>query len=614
MKRADERWWRAEDEDEIARLQVARAHQISDDTEWRQRQIVRASCLYGDTSSWRGDTNVIRQLGEQPMSLNIIANAFDTWCSETTQTQPRGMATTSGGDWSDRQRARRLTAHWDAKFHAAGVHLLGPVAMLDAGLYGLGCIRPYAERGKLCFERLWPGNILVDDASCVDVLPRELHIRRFVDRYYLAELYPDAADAIDQSEGAEASWHSGSYGADVVEVIESWHLPSSEVEDGDEEHDGLHAIAINGALLEHEPWARQTFPLAIVRAVPPRRGWWGEAPLWRAAPYQREFNKMARRIQQWMHMAAVHCAFVQNQSGVVKEHLTNEQYRVIGYDGNVPPVFPPVPQMGAEVFNYQRGLKEGIFEVLGISQLSAQSVKPAGINAAVALETYNDVQTRRFVNSERAYEQMFVTLCLESLAIERQLAKDNPGYEVSYRWRRAVERTKFSEIDTPDDILAVSVYPASAFGTTPAMRLQRLEEALQQGKISYATFWEHVPTADWEAVRSRVASPAELIDERLSWMLEHDERRPPEPFMDLALARTETQLAIQRAEVDGVPPERIEHLIWFLGEVSAMQGAAAPPAPPAPPMAEPPMDPMMGGAMPPMGPPPNGMPMAIGNA
>lgn len=618
MNRRDERWFRAENEAELGRMLVETAHAVSDLTDWRQRQMVRAACLYGDVSSWRGDGGIVRQLGEQPMSLNVIANAFDTWVSEVTQTQPRAMATTTGGDWGDRQRARRLTAHWDAKFHAAGVHQLGPIAMRDAGLYGLGAIRPYAERGKLCFERLWPGNILVDDTSCVDVIPRSLYLRRFVDRYYLAELYPEHADAIECADGAEATWHSGSHGADVIEVIEGWHLPSSEVEDGDEEHDGVHAIAIKDATLLREPWTRQTFPLAIVRAVPPQRGWWGEAPLWRAAPYQRELNKVCRRVQGWMHMAAVLRVFVQAGSGIVKEHLNNEQWTVLEHGGQ-PPIFPPVAQMGPEVFQYLRDLKEGIFEVLGVSQLSAQSKKPSGLDAKVAIQEYNDIQSRRFSGAERAYEQMFVQLAIESLAIERQLAKESPGYEVSYRWRRSVERAKFSDIDTPDDVLAVSVYPVSAFGGTPSGRLQRLEDALAQGQISHSTFWEHVPTADWEAVRARIASPAEIIDERLCKMLEEDTRIAPEPFMDLALAATESQLAIQRAQLDGVPPERVEHLIWFWNEVQARQKKAAAALPPPMPMPMPGPAPMMptDPGMPPMGPGP-GMPpmppMAIGNA
>jgi hypothetical protein len=75
---------------------------------------------------------------------------------------------------------------------------------------------------------------------------------------------------------------------------------------------------------------------------------------------------------------------------------------------------------------------------------------------------------------------------------------------------------------------------------------------------------------------------------------------PPEPTMDLALALRETTLAIQRAEIDDIPEERVDLLRQFLTHVQMLQAAAQPPAmPPMPlPEAMPAMPPEMMGAMP----------------
>jgi hypothetical protein len=149
---------------------------------------------------------------------------------------------------------------------------------------------------------------------------------------------------------------------------------------------------------------------------------------------------------------------------------------------------------------------------------------------------------------------------------------------------------------------------------------------LGAGVIDNQAFYElALDVPDLEAVRNRVVAPLELIHKRLSKMLYENVYIPPEPLMDLALALRESVLAIQRAELDDIPEERVDLLRQFLSHVLLLQEqAAAPePMPPMPDMgmsmegmegmpmppdmgALPPMD-LTGGAMPPMPPGPPGM-------
>jgi hypothetical protein len=81
---------------------------------------------------------------------------------------------------------------------------------------------------------------------------------------------------------------------------------------------------------------------------------------------------------------------------------------------------------------------------------------------------------------------------------------------------------------------------------------------------------------------------------------------PPEPTMDLNLALRETTLAIQRAELDEIPEERVDLLRQFLTHVQMLQAQAMPPAPEPGPMPGP-----MSGGMPPMPPEMMGAPMPM---
>jgi hypothetical protein len=140
---------------------------------------------------------------------------------------------------------------------------------------------------------------------------------------------------------------------------------------------------------------------------------------------------------------------------------------------------------------------------------------------------------------------------------------------------------------------------------------------LGSGVIDQQSFYElALDVPDLESVRNRIVAPIELIHKRLSKMLYDNVYFPPEPVMDLALALRETTLAIQRAELDDIPEERVDLLRQFLTHVQMLQSQAMPPPPPGPMpggdmgMMPPDMMPpeMMGGPLPPMPPGPPGMP------
>lgn len=600
--------WFLEDEPEaLAAAVCSAAHRVEQDTAFRYQRMLEVSCLYGDVNAYNASGGWVRQLsGRRQITHNVIANAVDALVAEVTQTQPRPMAVTVGGDWWDRQRARKLTAYWDAKWNDVNMRALGPQVLRDGVLFGDGWLRPYIEGRKVLIERIWPGHIRVDDRACIDVMPRSLFIARPIDRNRLIGLHPEFEDEIRSAPSPMPRWDYSDPTRDVVEVVEAWHLPSTDVEDGDDDHDGRHVVAIGTATLYDEPWTRQTFPLAHFRAVMPQRGWCGESLAWRAAPYQFELNKIARRIQESAHLVAVPRVFIERGSQIVPGKLNNELATIVEYTGR-PPQFVNPPAMSADVYQYRRDLESGIFGVMGVSQMSAQSLKPAGINSGKAIRLYNDVQSRRFINTERAYEDLHVQLAREVAILERQLADEYPSHKVGHSHDGRTETVRWKDIDLRDERLSIQVFPASALPTTPAAKLQALEEMLEAGTIDQQTFYELADVPDLESARLRVTAPSELIQRRLDRILESGEYLGPEPYMDLARAVQMAAVAVQHAELQDAPEERIDLLRDFLIDTQALIERMNPPAPPAPP----PMDPAMAG-MPPGGPllaPPGAPPM-----
>lgn len=567
----DSWWWLEESDQDLANSCFTEADRINNDTLDRQQQMLESSAMYGDMAAWPGLSGVDRVLPmSRRISHNVIATATDALVAEVTQTRPRPMAVTVGGDFTAHVRARKLTNYWDAKFDQLNVYDIGRQAVRDSIVCGLGIIRPYRVRpgskhDEVKCERIWPGSFLIDDRGAVDVHPRSCFIRRAIDRSYLEGLYPDKADEIQNARRPDERYGMLYTGReDLVEVLEGWHLRS-----GPDATDGRHVICISTTVLHREDYDMEDFPLAFCRAVSPMRGFWGESIVRRAATAQFELNKLLRRVQESMHLHAVPRVFVNRGSGIVKPHFTNDLGILIEYDG-APPLFMTPNSMSADVYAHIDRLENWIYKEMGISQLSASSMKPAGLNSGRALRVYNDTQSRRFINLERSYEKMHCTLAQQMVELERQISEENPEHEVVYESRGIKEVIPFTKIDLSSSVMMVRIFPTSALPTTPAAKLQALEEMVTSGMIDNETFLRMADVPDLDAVRDTVVAPQELLEKRFDEMLETGEYTMPEPYMDLTRGLKMCSLYIQKAEVKGAPEDRLELLRQWLGDAKSM--------------------------------------------
>ena len=587
MSLQSERWWNAEPT-LLAAETVAEARRVDRATLARRMQILEAYCLYGDETAI--PENAIEIRSQPQVTRNVLALAVDTVISEITQARPRPMFVTIGGDWLEQERARKLTYFCDAEFDQNNVHELAEQAARDAVIAGLGILRPRrdpSDETRVIIERIFPPNFLVDDRGAVDVLPRSFFVRHLLDKWQLCELYPDQRAAIEMAATVESNaWFSdGPKGQDLVEVIEGVHLPSRKGST-----DGRHVLVIAEAVLSDEQYNYAEPPFVFIRAVKPLRRFWGLSLVQRAAPTQIELNRVLRRWNESLRLNATSLWFLNRQSRVVKAHMVNQIGAIVEHDGPPPQQMTPAV-MHPQVANYIEQCEARVFKLMGASGL-------------------------------------YVDLAKWVVTMHTEIAEDYPEHEIICSdGPSRTTRIKWEDINLEEGRFRARVFPTSAFPTNPAAKIQVLQDMLGAGVIDNQAFYElALDVPDLEAVRNRVVAPLELIHKRLSKMLYENIYIPPEPLMDLAMALRETVLAIQRAELDDIPEERVDLLRQFLSHVLLLQEQAAAPEPmppmpdmgmegmppdmgmpPMPPdMGMPPMD-LTGGAMPPMPPGPPGM-------
>lgn len=611
----------------MARAVFAAARVVDDASIGRQQEILSAYCTYGDTSAWpagAGNLSITYLSRNKRVSHNVIANAVDALVSEVTQTQPRPMCVTNGGDYDARERAEMLTHWWDAEFDACGVRAIAPQVARDAIISGLGIMRPYIdwEHNRIRVERIHPLSLLVDDIGCVDVAPRCVYLRRFVDRWhFLQKVLNDEslteerrtllADAIENAPSPDpVYWTFDDHRRNTIEVIEAWHLPSTACDEDAEldETDGRHVLCFEGDTYMMGTYCRDKFPLPVMRPVPPQRGFWGESLVKRATPSQVELNYYLRRVRDIMHRHGVPRIYYPKGS-INPAYMTNDVGQMIPFEGRTPPFEAtpnPIPPVMLQLIEMKAAW---IYNEMGVSEMGATSRKEPGIESGVAIRTVNKLQSKRFIGFERSYEEAHVSCAEEMVVLMRELDAECGGIDVVYDDGESRDIMPWSRLKLDEGRFRVRTFPASALSDSPAVRLEQVQEMVEAGLVQAEDAFQLLPNADFKSLTDRVQAPKKLLNKVFSRMLRDEEYRAPEPHMDLALGIEECKQRLSEADLDERPEEQLELLRRWITDAAdllergekAMAEEAAANAPPPDPMMPP------GGPMPPMG--PEGMPM-----
>lgn len=651
----DSRWWLARAGEELGVATFRCARRADDATVDRQQMILNAYALYGNTAGWPSPR--AKQWNDfDVMSHNIIANAVDTLVSEVTQTQPRPMAVSNGGDWSQRIRSESMTRFWDAQFDRLDVRMSAPQVTRDAIIAGLGVWRPYVDWDWRCIRlsRIFPLLLIVDDVSCVDCEPRSAWLRHFVDKWQLIEQVKNSdqytedrkheiISAIKRADPTPAAYTAALpfdvSGRDVIEIIEAWHLPSVPCDDDDDDDeadgygeeydddgeqahaerdqesspgydgpsssrmmsrttDGRHVCVIANETLFDEPYTRDRFPLPTMRALAPSRGFWGDSIVMRAAPAQAELNKLLERVQDSMHLISVPRWLVQSGS-INNAKITNDVGIQLEYTGAPPTLVTPNAQ-APDVYQMIQILAGWIYTEFGISEMSATSIKPRGLNSGVAIDSYNDIQSKRFIGFERNFERAHVELAKELVVCQRSLSEEYPeASSVLCGGLDDTDELDFTEVDMDEDMYRVRVLPASAMVTTAAQAIEQIEKMVQAGMLPPEMGFAAMYNPDPRALLDELMAPRRNLERTFANMLRTGEGAIPDPDDDLGLGIDIARKTIQSAKLHGFPPERIQLLRDWITAANAWEKRNS-----QTPMGMP-MDPMAAGVS-----PTDGVPMA----
>lgn len=508
------------------------------------------------------------------VTLNVVKACVDTVASKIGKSKPKPQFLTVDGDYSLQKRAKLLTQYLEGLFESARVYPTHAQTFVDSCVFGTGATYMYVEDNQIKVERAPIEELVVDEIDGRYGTPSQIHRVRTAPRDVMCNMFPEYEKQIKMAENGLEGEYGSRTTVDIIKVIESWHLRS-----GKDAKDGKHTICISNCTLYEEEYKKDYFPFVFQRWTPTLIGFYGTGLAEELIGIQLEINKLLRSVQLAQHLMAVPQVWIEANSKVVGAHVNNEIGGLKKYVGT-PPIFQVPPAMSPEIYQHIENLYNKAFQVTGVSQLSASSQKPSGVTAAVALRELSDIESERFMLTAQRYEESYMQLA--KMAID--MTRDMGGQEVNAPGKRFMEKINWEDVDLKEDQYVMKVWPTSLLPSSPAGKLQKVQEMMQAGFFDREDAVALLDFPDTEQVTSLITASRDDSLRMIDDMLEKGEYNPPEPYMNLQLAMKLAQSSYIKARTNGYSEERLDLLRRFMDDI---QGLLAPPAatqPPAAPM------------------------------
>lgn len=579
------KWWKGSTKEERALWALDSAAYLKESQNYRWRQAAMYSRLYSNMPifGFMGG-NVARmtsnnQLPYDRPTMNVVQSCVDTLVSRVTQARPRPVFLTDNGDYKQRNLAKKLNDFVAGEFHQTDAYQLGKEALRDAAAWaGTGIIKIFKGIDKkVRLERALYSNLYVDPNDAWMGKPRQMFELQLIDRAVLMEAFPEMRSKVEKAEQAypDNNADASKTVSDMVMVVESWHLPS-----GPDASDGLHLIACTSGPLFEEEWDKDYFPFVKMDYSPRIMGYWGQSLAEQLMGTQMEINKLLVTITRSINLVGVPRVFVEDGSKVVKAHLNDQVGSIVTYRGTKPEytVAPCVPQ---EIYAQLQRLIDYAYQQSGISQLAAASKKPDGLDSGVAMREYDDLQSDRFAELVKRYDNMYIDLAYQIIDCAREIAEEEGSYQTVYPNKDGTKEVDLPAADIIDNPFVIQCFDSSSLPRDPAGRLQTLTDWLQAGAIDIKEFRRLQDLPDLAQKQKLDAAGEERIFQILDEIVEEGKYTPPDPFMSLDSAVELSNKYYNLYVSAKLEPERAEMLRSFNSQAIAMQQAAMPPPQPA---------------------------------
>lgn len=496
--------------------------------------------------------------------INAVQSVIETANARIASREPRLAVTTRGGDWDLRQRAKGLEQFIDGTMYKMQFADAWQRSFADAAWGGIGLTKVSRLHDAPVADRIFPLEVVVDEAAAHSTAPKAMFQRRFVDVDELAAEYPEHEDAIwAEASTTNIDWVSYmSYGPYTVPVIEAWQKPARPGEAG------LHLVCIGKEILFQEPWEYDYFPIIEIRWMRKVTGWSGIGIPEIVHFLQARVNRHEAYVMALQNRAVSPIWLVDEGDAGFGEAVTTDLGQVATWHGRQEPHQVVPQQVPPEIFaDEDRKIKQ-IFQISGMNEFAqgGRARPPTGLDSQPALEMWIEYTEGRFGRQEKDYDNGFVTGAgivvdiTKELAVEKKIPKatwNSPRY--------GLVELDWSKVDMEKDKFRLRIMPASSTSSTPAGLRQRLEEERAAGRMADDLYRYFVQTLDTEAYYNLYDAAVSDLMRTISLLEQEDKPFPaPNEYQALELGLWLVQMEFNKLHAIDAPANILRRLsLWM---------------------------------------------------
>lgn len=501
----------------------------------RYENLIDAAMNYKATD-WRED---------QELTFNALRSVVATLNSKISKNKILPRIVTTNARWSKREQASRIDKYIRGLFYQLNCHARMEEAMLHALISGDGFVKVCNDGKDVWVEHVLSDELYVDYLDGMYGNPSAAYQTRVVNLRSLLAEYPDSRKELEELYNCDRGLlqvdpisrrHNMTMSCCVV--IEAWSLPQGELP-------GRHVISVGSHVLADEEWDREYLPFIHLQYSKPERGYYSKGLYHELAPIQREITKVLQRISDAQRLLSAPKIFLKRGANIPEAYITNEIGTIIPVESMSDfQVYTP-PPMNGESFNYLAQLVQKGYEQTGVSQMSASSRLPAGIDGASgkALREFNDIETERFALLAQEWERGHKEI---GDILLKEISKNNDFLVKSFDRNAPMEEISFKDLGIKIDDVCVSIFPVSALPSRPEAKFAAVNEYIQSGFVDASSAMELLDIPDLDAYSEIKNAPKKAVDRVINSIIDEQKYINPEPMMDLEYLKIQATLYYNR--------------------------------------------------------------------
>jgi hypothetical protein len=274
---------------------------------------------------------------------------------------------------------------------------------------------------------------------------------------------------------------------------------------------------------------------------------------------------------------------VDYMSEIIDTHFNNEVGTIVKYKG-APPSYNFPMGINPAVIDWFLTVYQKAFEEIGLSQLTAQSKKPSGLDSGKALREYNDIETERFAELSQAWEQFHLDLADAVIDHSKQIADEGGNVVVLSPDKYGAQKIDFKKIKLKNSEYVMQAYPTSMLPKTPAGRLAYVQEMLAAGLLEPQEGLSLLEFPDISEITENKNAGTDDIKWTVYTIIEDGIYNPPEPYQNLDYGIQYMNSTYLRMKSRGLPVDRLDLLQKWINDALSLKEQMMPPAPAMPEM------------------------------